>query len=283
MKYLFTFLLAILLPTSLIIANQIPIGYFSDKVTIWRYWEINADNKPEAKILVYNKTDAPITFYMIIRGSKNTMANAEIKLLQKYTNWKCDTVVRPVTIQPHEYGVYERDYATTKSSLGWYDILYVDNTRLGMAEIGKMLLQTTFEHRYYSYEGLQGFGYYLVGKDQLFSERGKKDKMTLYFDVNHNTPEIHKIRLIPAKNEGLKTLTMHAEDGTAYDAETSMPNLQGDYVDFDKGILLDLQSKDHFKIEVDYRVAQNDKEPEFDLRTYFNYGSSGEVMPILVK
>jgi hypothetical protein len=258
-------LLLLVLLTHAASATIIPVGFGSKKVNIWRYWEINNEQIPEAKMLVYNKTDSAIRFCMIRQRN--------------------DTIVKTVTILPHEYGIYAIESVPADSKDGSFDELFINGLRIGMSGVMRELKLTKFEHRYYSKEGAQGTGLCMVGKDELFSKRGRKEKMTLYFDCTPFKHDVNNMQLVPLINSGFKSMTLFGEDGVAYAIapDTSKAGMRVDKAKTKTGVPVAIRDIDSYQLEVEYTIAKNEVWPDFNIRVLFANNNIGEAIPIIAK
>lgn len=271
MKYLILYLFLLLCPC-LSIARTIGVGYRSDKVTLWRFWEIGKRNIAEPKILVYNKTDKPISFFLRKKRLDNDSISAsDRKTLLKVYGKDSDTMIRLVTIRPHEYSVYDMAADTSGRNYGFYDAVYIDGKYCGIKEDMGALHVGEFEHRYYSTEGLSGSSECIIGKDELFSKRGKRGRMSLYFDCSRKERAQHELRFSAGVKPGIQYLSMCTKNGNCH--EINKP---------DDKILFSVNTDtiSSFTIDVSYTLENSDNEPYFEFRTSFNRWSTVILMPV---
>ncbi len=283
MRYLIPVCICVLLPL-IGMANITPMGYASKKAGIWRYWEINAHNVPEPKMLVYNKSDTAIVFFMVLSQPKNGMTAEERSKLHGLLHIDNDTIIKPMTIQPHAYGIFNTEVAPLKGYVPM-DILFVNGAIIGQAGIMQPFSMPAYEHRYYSAEGEQGMGLCIIGRDNLFSKRGKKDRMTLYFDRHFLANSINEVKLVPMTNCGFKSMTLYAGDGTecSIDIPEGKGGIPVSKAANMKGVKVDLQHIDAYKIDVEYTLAPGDVDPSFNLRMLYAGCNIGEQIPVIPK
>jgi len=269
MKYLFVFLLLTVLPREGQ-AMSVGIGYSSKKAVIWRYWEIY-HGKPIPKMLVYNTTDTPIKFFLRKTLQDDYPAMYRVKILQQLYGIENDTIVMPVTIQPHEYGIWE-EVVNAKS--GFYDAANIDGQYCGIMPDMGQLPELKYQYRYYSPECLNGGNVCLVGKDKLFSIRGEEDRMVLYFDCAHKDSR-EKERRINADIRGINSMTMSLGGGVGHVLSASDPK-----TDF----AVNVAGVTTFTIEVAYTVSNGSEQPCVSMYEALANGSkAGVMLPVLAR
>ncbi len=269
MKYLFVFLLLIVLPREGL-AMCVGIGYSSKKAVIWRYWEIY-HGKPMPKILVCNTTDTPIKFFLRKTLQDDYPAMYRVKILQQIYGIENDTIVMPAIIQPHGYGIYD-EVVNAKS--GFYDAANIDGQYCGIMPDMGQLPELKYKYRYYSPECLNGGNVCLVGKDELFSVRGAEDRMTLYFDCAHKDPR-EKERRITADIRGINSMSMSVDGGAGHGLSASDPKTE---------FAVNVAGVTAYTIEVTYTVSNGSEWPYVSMYEALANGSkAGVVLPVLVR
>ena len=229
-------------------AGTISLGYFSQDVLLWRFWEIDSTGTPQPKILVYNISRKPITFIMKKTNSRGSIEPAEKAALASRFHMLTDTIVQEASIEPHSHAVF--NIITLKNS-GLFDAVLINWVYCGiMPELQEPVLDK-YTSRYYSYEGIAGSMNCLISKNNLFTARGGEDSTTLYFDCTYK-PFKEKRRELEARiNEGVEMVSLYMGDDRY---ELSETNKRTEFfVDIDK-----LKS---FTIDVVYKIGSNDKVP----------------------
>jgi len=271
MKYLFTFLLLLFLsPPGH--ATSVSIGFASDKLTVWRYWEINEQGRPVPRMIVYNKTDSSVTLCVTKTEYDSLTLKGRTMMKDRY-HMDNDTAMAPAELAPHACGIY--DMRASRES-GLYDELFVDGQSCGILPDMGALQLGKYEHKYYSRESYGNPCPCLFGVDDLFSERNKAIKMTLYFNCDYKDPRETFWQLSAEINEGVKSilLEVEGEGGETYSMDATLPKVS---------FHVPVQYASVFIIEATYKLAKNTIIPSVKMRRSFAYGDSGFELPLFVK
>ena len=254
-------------------ATLIAVGYGSKNILIWRFWEIGKDGQPKPKMLVYNVSNHAATFFLCAAGINNKMDSLRRAYFYKAAHVNNDTVIKPVIIQPHEYII--SDIIALKNSSIYY-CAFVDDEYYGMDDDMLPIPFTVFKHKYYSREGIGGSQPWITGKDKLFSRRGKKDKMTLYFDYSSIKKDPYlKYRKIQITHVGgICKGFAQTEQGDAYAFDTSCKDMD---------LHVNVEQKQIFEVTVNFTVTKKDEMPVGEMREVFAGGSAGVLMPVFAQ
>ena len=229
-------------------AGTISLGYFSQDVLLWRFWEIDSSGTPKPKILVYNISNKPVSFIVKKTNSRGGIEPAEKAMLASRFHLLTDTIVQEVIVGPHSHSVY--DIAVLKGS-GLYDAVLINWVYCGiMPELQEVNIDK-YTSKYYSYEGVAGSMNCLISKNNLFTERGQEDNTTLFFDCTYK-PFNEKSRELEARiNDGVEMVSLYL--GTDR-YELSETNKRTEFV-------VNIEHIPSFTINMIYKIGRNDLVP----------------------
>ncbi len=253
-------------------AGTISVGYSSTDVLLWRFWEIDSNHVAHPKILVYNITDKPLTFLLKKTNSRGSLDPLERSGLAYRFQVFSDTIVKTITIAPHDHGVY--DIVALKSS-GLFDAVLINGVYCGiMPELTEVTVEK-YVFKYYSHEGVAGSMNCLIGKNNLFTNRGETDSTTLIFDCTYK-PYKEKSRLIEAQiNDGVEMVSLF------------FGNSRYDLYDANKRteFTVNIENIQSFTINMEYKIGKNDLVPgiNFHNKVPQNAFSMGCWLPVFVK
>jgi len=271
MKYLFTLLLLLFLsPPGQ--AKSTSIGFSSPKLVVWRYWEISEKGIPVPKMIVYNKTDTAVTLCITKTEYDSLTIRGRYIMKERYL-MDNDTAMAPVELAPHTYGTYDMRAAR---DCKLYDELFVDGRSCGILPDMGALQLGKYEHKYYSRESYGNPCPCLFGVDDIFSERNKTIKMSLYFNCDYKDHRETFWKVYAEMNEGIKgmVLDLLGEGGGSFPMDETEPK-----VSFN----VPVQYASFFTIEVTYKIARNTTMPSVKMRREFAYGDSRFEIPFFVK
>jgi hypothetical protein len=261
-------------------STLIVVGYYSKCAKIWRFYERNADNEFDPKVIIYNITGHPITVCMRVTDlSADGFDYRNLPLLTKTTGLTSDTVISPTTIPPYSYGIYSTEQLQKGKSSGFYDEFYINGEKAGIEPVRQKLLYGDAHYKYFSADALGGSPGCLVGTDHLMIAKKKTGHMTLYYNDlypwrrNNLVHSSWKFDMELLKGIGEWTLTDPEGNEFTVDPENRKTTFS---VDFDR--------RDSFRLEISYRlIKENDSLPQLEITRYFTNGSSGFQLPVLVK
>ena len=271
MRYLFTLLLLLFLsPPGQ--AKSVSIGFSSDKLTVWRYWEINEQGRPVPKMIVYNKTDTPVVL-CVKKTEYDSLSFRGREIMKERYLMDNDTAMAPAQLAPHAYGTYDMRAAR---DCKLYDELFVDGQSCGILQDMGALQLGKYEHKYYSRESYGNPCPCLFGTNEIFSERNKAIKMTLYVNCDYKDPRETFWQLSAEMNEGVKTmlLEVEGEEGETLSMDATLPKVS---------FHVPVQYASVFIIEATYKLAKNAIIPSVKMRRSFAYGDSAFELPLFVK
>ncbi len=234
-------------------AGTISLGFFSQDVLLWRFWEIDSTGVPQPKILVYNISNKPVSFILKKTNSRGSIEPFERASLAVRYHIYSDTIVQETTVEAHSHAVF--NIAVLKNS-GLFDAVLINWVYCGiMPELQEVNLEK-YTSKYYSYEGVAGSLNCLISKANLFTERGGEDSTTLFFDCTYK-PYGEKSREIAGRiNDGVERVYLYLGDNRY---ELSETNKHTDFV-------VDIDKIRSFTINVEYKIGKKDLVPGINLR-----------------
>ena len=259
----------------------IGIGYTSKDVLFWRFWEIK-DGKPVPEILVFNNRDSAVSFTIRKVFVEDRMIDSarRKRYEEESARYAQDTVIKTVTIPPHQSGVF---VLRNGAHDGWYDGAYIDGKFSGIAghELRKPDVPSSgqYEFKYYSWEGMYAtpcFG--MICTNKLFVQRGEKENFVLLFDFRDSNKDrwqsFKGINDISAKIiAGLDEVAI-GFGGYAYGIDS-----RNKVVRFPANIRKDKA----YKMDISCSIAQSSDFPLLDVTTFIENGSHGFALPIFVQ
>ena len=104
-------------------AGTISLGFFSQDVLLWRFWEIDSTGVPQPKILVYNISNKPVSFILKKTNSRGSIEPFERASLAVRYHIYSDTIVQETTVEAHSHAVF--NIAVLKNS-GLFDAVLIN-------------------------------------------------------------------------------------------------------------------------------------------------------------
>jgi hypothetical protein len=254
-------------------ATSIGVGYNSKDVIVWRFWAINKHGIPEAKILVCNTSNAPVSFCLTktnIRGKLDSFSKMQ---LQRISNLANDTIVMPSIIKPHKHAIFD---IVSLTNSGFYDAIFVNGECCGIEDDLRWLPRQKFVHKYYSYDGIAGSQSWLTGKDRLFSRRGRNDKMTLYFDYStiKNDSYLKYMKVQIEHVSGINKGFAQTEQWGRYTFDASSKDVD---------LHVNVEQRQVFEVTLNFTVTKKGEMPVLDMREVFAGGCSGVRLPVFAQ
>ena len=273
MKRLSVFCLLLMLSFSAVAMTKAAAHYYSKDVLFWRYWEVGADRLLHPKILVYNKSDKPVTFFLKKQLGKYDPDSSDyntskyLEMAYKITN---DTIVKPVSIAAHGYQSFDllvlpRAFTT--------DAIFINGNFCGALASPQPINIDRTLYKYYSTEGFRQGLSCLVAKNRLIATKGESDTLFLTFDCAQKSNNEKSWEIQTVAKSGIDQMLIN--DGT----DMHSWNIDNRTITMN----IDVDNKTSFSLVVSYIPNKDVDVPEVTLLKHFAGNRTLNDLPILVK
>ncbi len=257
----------------------IGIGYSYKNVLFWRFWEMK-EGQLVPEMLVYNTGDTAISFTMrktYVEGGCTPSGTTKEEYARRDAEYAKDTIVNTTVIPPHQYGIF----VVSRGQYGNdYNGAFVNGRWAGisgkMQEPSKEII-ARYPYKYYSYEGEYGTpGWGLTCTDQIFTKRGEKGHLAIYFDFNdpkkwQSFAGISDVSATIGGGLDDAAITLNGQMHTIKDAQKN------------NRFAANMGSTQTYRMDVSFTVAENGEFPNLDMHYFFANGNAGIEMPIFVQ